>query len=245
VRAGHQKIHTQSAISGVQDPSDEILPGVQWGRPEWVLSPAYWAVIARSSAFDHELFEQPHSLKAEVCFCLLGGYGITAELNCAAYERLESNGILESKDPPKVGIIESLLLETLDVGGRSIRYRFPRQRARRIAGALTYITMNPPPKGDSLELRQYLLAIEGIGPKTASWIARNWLGCNKVAILDIHVERAGRRIGLFDPKERLPRDYFSMESKFIAFADALGVQASVLDMAIWSTMRSLGRIATV
>jgi N-glycosylase/DNA lyase len=245
VRTGHPSIGARPDNSGLQNPSDEIMPGVQWGRPEWVLSPAYWAAIVKSSAFECELFEQPRSLKAEVCFCLLGGYGITAELNCAAYKRLEHAGILETEDSPKAAIIEALLLEPLDVGGRGIRYRFPRQRGKRIAAALAHMAVTPPPQTDSLELRRYLLSMEGIGPKTASWIARNWLGCDKVAILDIHVERAGRRIGLFDPHERLPRDYFSMENKFIAFADALGVQASVLDMAIWSTMRSLGRIAAV
>jgi N-glycosylase/DNA lyase len=243
VRAGHPNDHEQPAISGAQNPSDEVLPGVQWGRPEWVLSPAYWAAIVRTRAFEQNLFEQPHSLKAEVCFCLLGGYGITAELNCAAYERLEQSGILASDKPPSMEMIEELLLQPLEVGARQVRYRFPRQRAARIASALSYMASLPPRQGNSLELRQYLLSIDGIGPKTASWIARNWLGCSKVAILDIHVERAGRRIGLFGPKERLPRDYFSMERKFLSFAEALGVEASVLDMAIWSTMRSLGRIA--
>lgn len=243
VRAGHPNDSAQPAISGRRNPTDEVLPGVPWGRPEWVLSPAYWAAIVRTNAFERNLFEQPNSLKAEVCFCLLGGYGITAELNCAAYERLEQNGILETDDPPNIETIEDLLLRPLEVDGRQIRYRFPRQRAARVASALSYIASSPPRQGDSLELRQYLLSIDGIGPKTASWIARNWLNCSKVAILDIHVERAGRRIGLFDPQERLPRDYFSMERKFLSFAEALGVEASVLDMAIWSTMRNLGRIA--
>lgn len=221
----------------------EIVPGVAFGRPEWVLSPAYWAALVEQSPGNFDHFEQPTSLKTEVCFCLLGGHGITAEVNCAAYQRLESAGLFDSDEIPPEQIIEELLRAPLSIGDRTVRYRFPRQRAQRISRALQRINNEAPPEGGSSSLREYLLRIEGIGPKTASWIARNWLRCDEVAILDIHVLRAGLKIGLFGPKERLPRDYFSMEQKFLSFAQALGVKASTLDMAIWSTMRNLGRIA--
>lgn len=221
----------------------EIVPGVAFGRPEWVLSPAYWAALVQSAEVDDELFTKPHSLQAEVCFCLLGGYGITAEVNCAAYHRLDENGVFDAEQIPGAEAIERLLRTPLQLNARSVRYRFPRQRAIRISRALHHLAQTPPPLENSHELRNYLLRVDGIGPKTASWIARNWLGCDRVAILDIHVERAGRKIGLFGPHDRLPRDYFSMEKRFLEFAEALGVKASALDMAMWSTMRSLGRIA--
>ncbi|MDZ3993341.1 hypothetical protein PspTeo4_24872 [Pseudomonas sp. Teo4] len=40
-------------------------------------------------------------------------------------------------------------------------------------------------------LRDWLLELPGIGYKTASWVARNWLDADDVAILDIHILRAG------------------------------------------------------
>ncbi|MGK7863061.1 hypothetical protein [Falsiroseomonas sp. E2-1-a4] len=66
------------------------------------------------------------------------------------------------------------------------------------------------------------MRLNGIGPTTASWIARNWLGAASVAILDIHVIRAGQLIGLFEQEVRLPRDYFGMERRFLDFAEAVG-----------------------
>ena len=44
-------------------------------------------------------------------------------------------------------------------------------------------------------LRDWLLAIPGIGPKTASWIVRNRTGSSAVAIIDVHILRAGTSAG--------------------------------------------------
>jgi endonuclease III len=46
------------------------------------------------------------------------------------------------------------------------------------------------------------MSLPGIGPKTASWIARNWLDADDVAILDIHIMRVGQVIGLFPLSKR-------------------------------------------
>jgi endonuclease III len=46
-------------------------------------------------------------------------------------------------------------------------------------------------------MRQLLLSIEGIGPKTASWIVRNVMGSDDVAIIDIHILRACTGMGVF------------------------------------------------
>jgi thermostable 8-oxoguanine DNA glycosylase len=83
------------------------------------------------------------------------------------------------------------------------------------------------------------MAIPGIGPKTASWIVRNWTGTDEVAILDVHVIRAGQLIGLFPKHIRLPRDYSALEARFLEFSHALKVRASLLDAIIWREMRVL------
>jgi thermostable 8-oxoguanine DNA glycosylase len=83
------------------------------------------------------------------------------------------------------------------------------------------------------------MELPGIGPKTASWIARNWLGTDEVAILDVHVLRAGTMMGLFPKNYRMPRDYVFLEERFLALANALNVKASFLDAIIWREMRIL------
>ena len=221
------------------EPEDEVLPGVKWGRPEWILSPAYWAALANSDAEAGSLFRTPSSLPEEIAFCILGGYGVTAEINCAAFLRLKQDGIFERADPTSVEI-EHLLSAPLNVNGAILRYRFPRQRAIRLSDALRTLRERPPPQTTSRELRSYLLSFSGIGPKTASWIVRNWLDADDVAIIDIHVHRAGLLMGLFSPSSVLPRDYFQMEARFLKFAEQISVRASFLDILIWTNMRKLG-----
>lgn len=100
---------------------------------------------------------------------------------------------------------------------------------------------NPPATIQARQFRDDLMEIPGIGPKTASWIARNWLGSDEVAILDIHIIRAGVLIGLFDSRQSVPRDYKAMEERFLTFARALDVRPSLLDAVMWREMRKLHR----
>jgi thermostable 8-oxoguanine DNA glycosylase len=81
------------------------------------------------------------------------------------------------------------------------------------------------------------MEIEGIGPKTASWIVRNWLGSDDVAILDIHVIRACQAIGVFPSEVALSSEYAKLEQRFLDFSKGLGVRASILDAVIWHHMR--------
>jgi N-glycosylase/DNA lyase len=85
------------------------------------------------------------------------------------------------------------------------------------------------------------MRLPGIGPKTASWITRNWLGSDAVAILDVHVIRACCLMGLFSEPICLRREYEVLECKFLQFAENIGVRAAMLDALIWREMRLLGR----
>lgn len=222
--------------SGIS-PDSEIVPGVKWGRPEWVPSPAYWATMVALADPEDDYVCSEMSLFEQVGFCLLGGFGITAEMNHAAYDRLADSGVFSIANGPTEAEVEALLREPLSVNGRAIRYRFPRQRAVRITGAMRVLQRSFPRTDDPVSLRDELTKISGVGPKTASWIVRNWLGSDQVAILDIHIIRAGVVMGLFDRRQTVPRDYAAMEERFLAFAKGLGVRASLLDAVIWRHMR--------
>jgi N-glycosylase/DNA lyase len=224
-------------------PEDEILPGVRWGRPEEIFTPAYWASLATKAADGDGFSYFKGNLRREVFFCLLGGFGIRAELNRAAFNRLSKAGVLKTRHCPTAREIERLLREPLNLRGRRVRYRFPRQRARHLAAAARYFEASePPPKGDAAELRKWLLRIPGIGLKTASWIVRNHLGSDSVAILDIHIVRIGQMMKLFERDIRFPKDYERLERVFIEFADAIGVRPSILDAIMWREVRSWGPI---
>ncbi|UWU25845.1 hypothetical protein N2601_31135 (plasmid) [Rhizobium sp. CB3060] len=224
------------------NPNAEILPGVKWGRPDWVPSPAYWlAMTEQVTEASHGFVSQKATLHEEVGFCLLGGFGVTAEMNHAFFEVLRDADVFEPGAAIPASEIEAMLLTPTDVAGSIRRYRFPKQKAKRIEAAICKLERDPPPLSDPVRFRDAILEIPGIGPKTASWIARNLLGTDDVAILDIHVIRAGKIIGLFDEKVRLPRDYFKMEKRFIELSRALDVKVSLLDAIIWGEMRKLNR----
>ncbi len=222
-------------------PEDEVVPGVQYGRREWVPTPAFLAAIADLEGDNVDDYVSPKGtpLAEDLAFCLLGGYGVKMELNRAAWNQLDEAGVLRADDVPSVVEFEALLSEPLLVNGRLQKYRYPRQRAGRLHIALKSIRDTPPNTDDPISFRNRMMELPGIGPKTASWIVRNHVGSDEVAILDVHVLRAGAMIGLFPDTYRLPRDYEALERKFLCFAQALQIRASVLDAIIWREMRIL------
>jgi len=228
----------ERAIPG---PDEDALPGVVWGRPETVFTPSYWMTQywMREEAFP------PHqrlgaTFEEEVVACLLGGYGIPAEVGIAAFSRLKERSLIASFCSDSGELAEALRMP-LTVGGRTVRYRFWLQKSRYVAAALSILSQAPPPTQSSGLLRDYLLAMPGVGPKTASWIVRNWLDSNDVAILDVHVVRAGVLMGLYSKSDSVGEHYFRMEQKFLNLAKAMNVPAAKLDALIWSQMRQSPR----
>lgn len=216
--------------------SELLLPGVPWGRVEGFPTPAYWAyqVMSKRVLGSPPEYKLGHTLAEEVAACLLGGHGIPATVGIAAFERLRGRGVLAGT--PTEEELLTLLEEPLTVQGRAVRYRFARQKARYVSGALKRVATGDAPLQSGRALRDWLLELNGIGPKTASWVARNWLRADDVAILDIHILRVGVAIGLFPKSLAVERHYFALEELFLAFSQRMGVRASELDAVIWFEM---------
>jgi N-glycosylase/DNA lyase len=224
------------------DPCEQVLPGIRWGRFEHFFTPAFWYTQVLS-AEQRGFPEKPrlgHTLSEEVAACLLGGYGMRAELGLAAFRRLKEHGVF-CKTPPPNRIVQ-LLKAPFQVGERAVRYRYPHQRGQYVSVALRKIADESPPEEDNA-FRRWLLGFAGIGPKTASWITRNWLGSDCVAVIDVHVRRAGLLLGLFREDMQPSRHYFDMEEAFLEFATAIRVRASILDAVMWSHMRRMRHVA--
>lgn len=224
------------------DPQSEVIPGVIWQHFEQLFTPAYW----RSQAWlrptlDTVSHRLGQTLIQETTACLLGGHGIPAQVGLAAFHRLVGSGVLEQSCPNQSTLFE-LLAEPLTVGGRQVRYRFANQKSRYLAATLHRLWQETPPE-DPLAFRDWFLGCPGIGLKTASWITRNWLGSDSVAIIDIHIQRAGVLMGLYDRGHDPAKHYREMEAIFVQFAGQLGVRASVLDALIWADMKLAGPLA--
>jgi hypothetical protein len=214
---------------------------IRWGTAEVPLTPAYWAAQSWMWGLEEpEHFRLGRTLAEEMLACILGGYGIPAEVGLAAYERLR----LVLRDDPRAlddaDRVRSLLTQPLRVAGRSVRYRFANQKAGYISEAFRRL----PDIDETLpdrRLRDRLTELRGFGPKTASWIVRNWRASDEVAILDIHILRAGMQLGIFPTNRSVERHYSELEDAYLDFAADLGVRASILDSVMWMTIRQLPR----
>jgi thermostable 8-oxoguanine DNA glycosylase len=221
-------------------PEEEVLPSVPWGRFDVLFTPAFWAGRAWLSNIDGE--QRNHrlgrTLREEVAACLLGGFGIPAEVGLAAFVRLRDRGLLDRE--PSVIELVAALREPLQMRDRVLRYRFASQKAIYLAEVLRRIDTISQPESD-VAFRDRLAEMPGIGLKTASWITRNIRDSDAVAILDIHVCRACTVAGVFETGVKLPGAYRRLEERYLAFAAAIAVRASVLDSLMWEHMRRLTR----
>lgn len=214
------------------------LGELRWGNAEEPLTPAYWAAQTWMWEIDApEHYRLGRTLAEELLACMLGGYGIPAEVGLAAYERLRGH-LLDGGRLTDGEDVEALLIEPLRIGERSVRYRFARQKAHYVSGA--FRELGTVDEGlDDLPLRDRLMSIRGVGPKTASWVVRNLRGSDGVAILDIHILRAGKHLGIFEEGRTVERHYTELEDAYLAFAAAIDTRASILDSVMWMTMRQL------
>lgn len=223
-------------------PSQDVLPGIPWGRADELFTPAFWKYQSRLQRTrgryrDHQIGQ---TLLEEVAACLLGGFGLPAELGLAAFRRLRDEGLLDGQ--ASASEIEASLSKTFAFEGRARRYRFPRLKARYLAPALAAIRDLEPP-ACARSLRTFLMELDGVGPKTSSWVVRNYLASDEVAILDVHVVRAGIAIGLFESCADPARNYFGLEHRFLEFCVALDEPASTIDAIMWDYMRRIGTLA--
>ena len=223
-------------------PLTEVLPGITWGHVEELLSPAFWkyhASVQRRQS-NYTLFRLGRTLAEDMAVCLLGGYGMPAELGLAAFDRLRQHELLDGLATSDQ--IEHLLELPFLVDGRLRRYRFPRQKAKYLASALSVLKESQIPDS-AIDLRNFLTTLAGVGPKTASWIVRNHFASDEVAILDVHILRAGMHIGLFGYGSDPARNYYEMESAFLDFCLAIDEPASLVDAIMWDYMRRLGSLS--
>lgn len=221
--------------------NEEVLPGIFWGAFDELLTPAYW----RGQAWQHTEsgtfcdFRLGRSLEEEVAACLLGGWGMPAELALAAYSRVRERNLLRPGTTAQE--LEAALSEPFVFHGRERKYRFIRQKARYLSGCLAQLPDLIPSEND-IAFRDRLNELPGIGLKTASWVVRNLRPQSEVAILDIHILRVGQHLGLFPETWRPETHYRQLEARFIAFARAIDVSAATLDGLMWDHMRRLSAI---
>jgi thermostable 8-oxoguanine DNA glycosylase len=239
----HATLNGSSVEVSLPSAFNEVLPGVYWGAFDEIASPAYWYIQSwlHSELGTYSDLRLGRSLSEELAACLLGGYGMPADLGLAAYRRLrEQRLIFEGVSAEQ---LESSLSKPFTISGRSRHYRFAKQKSRYLSACLAELATLQDAEGHGdVGLRDALTSLPGIGPKTASWIVRNYRGSDHVAIIDVHILRAGRLIGLFSESHNPQQHYFSLEQRFLELASAMRVRAALLDALIWDQMRRLSPV---
>lgn len=226
----------------IPDPKDKFMNGLTWGEAHEFFTPCYWLTQYWMNGFDkmsESKYKSNATLTEELTFCLLGGFGVTAELATAAFERCKEVGLIDNYETdPRCW--EDYLSHPLKLEGKSRRYRYPRQKSKYLSSAMKILKSCNWNHLKGKQLRDRLLTLKGVGPKTASWIVRNLEDSDEVAILDIHLIRAGVITGIFKSEHNVDKHYTEMESIFIEFCRKLGAQPSRLDCLIWDQMREIG-----
>lgn len=238
-----QKVFFNSGHSFVQidlpSAKEEVLPDVKWGDASGFPTIAYWLykVLEKRLTGDVIRYKLGSSLLEEIGACLLGGHGIPAANGLAAYNHMRSKGVFKGT-AFSIEEIYNWLSEPIPLNGKTFKYRFSKQKSLYIHSAIKKITNESAPSNSGKSLRDWLLEIKGIGPKTSSWIARNWLDANDVAILDIHIYRAGLLGGFFKEEWTVEKNYYELETQFIALAESMKVRTSELDAVMWYEMQN-------
>lgn len=225
-------------------PDQEIMPGVKWGNYCQLYTAAFWKYMYQSNldTFQNNVHRLGDTIIEEVVACILGGFGIPSEMGLLAFARLKNDNLIRNGVSYEE-LATALYLPFETDTGKFVRYRFYNQKSRYIFDFLNRGDLDQINIDNDLLLRKWLLTVNGIGPKTASWITRNWLQSENVAILDIHILRAGLIAGFFDDISKVDKNYFLLEKLYIKFCRAANVLPSNMDAIIWSYMKKSNKLA--
>jgi N-glycosylase/DNA lyase len=191
----------------------------------------------------------------EFFFCLLGGFGITYELNISAFNLLKSKGYFSSDrflgGPQKLEdeIAKELSksqFTPLRSNGSFRQYRFPRNKAHTIVLAGKWLQENCDFQieklfgSNSFENREILLSCPGLGYKTASWFLRNIGKGENLIILDVHVHRILKEFQIIPDFYSPNKHYLEIENLYNSVCNIIGAKTDIMDLIIWTWERGGG-----
>lgn len=202
---------------------------------------SYWVVQYFLDDSNYRDYKLGSNLREEVVACLLGGYGFKAELGLLAFHRIKNLRLI--REGVRLEEIEKAISTPFTLNGKEVHYRFSRQKSKYIFYFLQRSDIGEFEKLKGNRLRDKLMTIKGIGPKTASWITRNYSNSEDVAIVDIHIYRAGRLAGFVNPKWDMQKDYYKIEESFLDFCHSINALPSKMDSIMWNQMKESNRRA--
>ncbi len=222
-----------------------------------MFKPANYGLVALEflwehySNYDHSAQFCSLNWSDEFFFCLLGGYSISYELNFSAFNVLKKKGLLEAKinwhnTNQVVSRFEAELRKPqftpLLKDGNFRCYRFPQKKAMQISSAGYWFTQTYnfnfdqmlSQSADARINRKCLMCCPGIGYKSASWFLRNIGKGDELAIIDVHVFRVLRELGIIDNCWSIDKNYLEIEDCYLYACEKIGARPDLFDLIIWS-----------
>jgi N-glycosylase/DNA lyase len=194
----------------------------------------------------------------ELCLCILSS-NVPFESAFSAVKHLLIEGLLAIERITNGRETEELIVLELSKpiflpprkDGTLRKYRFPKSKASFIVKAGCKLYSEGPTIStilnkfkSSRKVRDFLSGrIPGVGFKQASLFLRNIGYMEPLAIVDVHILNFMKEIKLISPESYSSslssKRYKMIERKMQGLANKMGVSLSVLDFAIWRTMRKI------
>jgi thermostable 8-oxoguanine DNA glycosylase len=236
-----------NAIEMLELPSAlaSLLPSLKWGDIGVLFTPAWWAVQHWHFAerWTPQWQRLGRNLREETIACILGTAGVPAEVAHGAFRALQDSGVTLMDPIPEAAAMKILAAPVSTPDGQSRRYRFAQRKAGFLAELPAPSYFDAADQLDDLSLRDRLTELSGVGLKVASWVVRNHRNSQRVAILDVHIRRAGVLTGFLTPDKAFTSSYHELEAAFLRFAQSINAAPASLDCLMWLRMRSANYLA--
>ncbi|MGE7273609.1 hypothetical protein ACQKK5_19360 [Brevibacillus panacihumi] len=192
----------------------------------------------------------------EFFFVLLGGFGISYELNISALQILKLQGLFEERyyqDKNSLNFIENKIREEFSKqqfapttsNGQPRKYRYIETKPRTISNAGYWLWENCQWKlydklqnMNTTESRMWLCSCPGIGMKSASWFLRNTGFSEDCAVFDVHIIRFLDYLGFNTPNPLTEKMYLYLEDALRKECRNAGVSLGKMDYLLWLLSRN-------
>ncbi|TAH60805.1 MAG: hypothetical protein EWM50_06375 [Gottschalkiaceae bacterium] len=214
-----------------------------------------WELYGKSIEIDRNAKLTDNDLLIdEFFFVVLGGYGISYELNRSGLNILKSKGLISSHlyTDDKVKEVEVFIREEFSLkqfepktkSNELRKYRFIESKPAIVASAGNWIfnecnwNLNEWLDINDQDSRSKLCKCPGIGMKSASWFLRN-IGYNEdYAVFDVHILRFISKIGIDVPNVITEKVYINLENILRAICSRIDVTLGKMDYLLWVLGRS-------
>ncbi|RFU69998.1 hypothetical protein [Bacillus sp. V59.32b] len=216
-----------------------------------------WDIYGDSIDQEYNLFQKSkEQVLDEFFFVLLGGFGISFELNLSGLQILKNQSLFRReyyKSPDNLVAIEEKIREQFfkkqftpaTSNGQLRKYRYIETKPKIISEAGYWLwksceweLFEELHKFNAFEARLWLCTCPGIGMKSASWFLRNTGFNDDCAVFDVHILRFLDYLGFHVPKQLTERMYLKLEDALRNVCDSVGVTLGKMDYLLWLLSRN-------